>query len=46
MTDTATLLSAVNDYALTTEFSVKEAEIVQSFTAMLMERLTNEVERR
>jgi len=29
------------DYALTT---VEEAEIVQSFTAMLMKRLTNEIE--
>lgn len=44
MTDTASLLSAVNDYALTTIFSVEEAEIVQSFTAMLMKRLTNEIE--
>ena len=33
-----------NDYALTTIFSVEEAEIVQSFTAMLMERLANEIE--
>ena len=36
MTDT----SAVNDYALTT---VEEAKIVQSFTEMLMKRLTDEI---
>lgn len=44
MTDTASLLSAVNDYALTTIFSVEEAEIVQSFIAMLMKRLADEIE--
>lgn len=44
MTDTSALLSAVNDYALTTIFSVEEAKIVQSFTEMLMKRLTNEID--
>lgn len=44
MTDTSSLLSAVNDYALTTIFSVEEAKIVQSFTGMLMKRLTNEID--
>lgn len=44
MTDTSSLLSAVNDYALTTIFSVEEAKIVQSFTEMLMKRLTNEID--